>query len=88
MRLEDRHLGGRQFPVFREEGAGIHKKRTISQSLPMSWPEETALRSQVVRLIVQAAVKKRTGKFCGREVAHRLPRESLNPCQPSRIFYL
>jgi hypothetical protein len=53
----------------------------------MPWPEE-ACWDQVVRLIVQAAVEERSGKFVPPTMARGSYCELLNPCQPSRVFYL
>jgi hypothetical protein len=53
----------------------------------MPWPEETFW-DQVVRLIVQAAVEERSGKLVPPIAPRRDSCELLNPCQPSRVFYL
>jgi hypothetical protein len=65
----------------------IHEKRTIRQTLPVLWPEET-LWDQMVRLIVQAAVEERSGKVLAPILARGSYRELLNPRQPSRVFHL
>jgi hypothetical protein len=53
----------------------------------MPWSEETFW-DQVVRLIVQAAMEERSGKFVSSIVTRRESCEPLNPCQPSCVFYL
>jgi hypothetical protein len=73
--------------VWSEEACSIHIKRTIRQTLPVLWPEE-AFWHQMVRLIVQAAVEERSGKFVLPIVARWCDCELLNPCQPSVVFYL
>ena len=77
----------RQFSVCRKEATGIQEKWTISQALPVLWSEKTFWH-QMVRLIVQAAMEERSGKFVSPIVARRCYRELLNPCQPSRVFHL
>jgi len=78
---------GRQFSVGGKPAIGIQEKRTTSQTLPVLWREE-AFWHQMVRLIVQAAVEERSGKFVSLIVARRCDRELLNPRQPSRVFHL
>jgi len=53
----------------------------------MPWPEETFW-DQVVRLIVQAAMEERSGKFVPPIAGCRDSCDLLNPCQPSPVFYL
>ena len=53
----------------------------------MPWSEET-LWDQVVRLIVQAAMEERSWKVASPVVGRSDSCELLNPCQPSRVFYL
>ena len=48
----------RQFSVASKKAVTIQEKRTIRQTLPRTWPE-VALRDQMVRLIVQAAIEER-----------------------------
>jgi len=57
------------------------------QTLPVLWSEE-AFWHQMVRLIVQAAVEERSGKFDSPIGARGCNCELLNPCQPSRVFHL
>src|SRR5262249_15032381 len=80
-------VGCKQFWASREKAIWVYKKRTIRRSLPMAWPQEVAW-NQVVRLIVQAAVEERSGKFISPLAVLGKARELLNPRHPSRVFYL
>ena len=70
-----------------KEAIGIYKKWTTRQTLPVLWREETFWH-QMVRLIVQAAVEERSGKFVSPDHGSRVLCESLNPRQPSRVIHL
>jgi hypothetical protein len=57
---------------------GIQEKRTIRQTLPVLWSEETGW-NQMVWLIVQAAVEEGSRKCVSLIKARRCDRELLNP---------
>jgi hypothetical protein len=78
---------GRQVTFSGEEAIGIQVKRTIRQTLPVFWSEETFW-DQMVRLIVQAALEERSGKVVSPIVPRRYDCELLNPWQPSCVFHL
>jgi hypothetical protein len=70
-----------------ENAVVVQEKRTTSQTLPVRWSEEKDW-NQMVRLIVQAAVEKRSRKFVSLIKARRCYCELLNPRQPSCVFHL
>ncbi len=70
----------------RKNGVRVENQTTTSRALPL--PRLQTMRwNQVVRLVVQAAMERRTQKRSGR-CGSRCPfDQSLNPSQPSQVFY-